>query len=308
MLKLHSKVDSSVNWIEDDVTGYFESRFVQRQDDYIICYLSSQTGCNQGCKFCHLTTTGQIRSNDAGVPDFSRQALKVVEYYRDHVRKGDNGYIALNTKTKKLHYNFMARGEPLANKTLAHPDLYDTLTRYAKYVDLEPVFNISTIMPKKFKGELADYFPEGVKPTIYYSIYSVNAHFRVRWIPAAQDLLNALTNIDRYCHSGGKVVLHSSFIKEENDSVPDVNDMIELIKSFSFANDYTPVAFNIVRYNPYSSVQGDESPYLDRIAQQMTEAGINARVLNRVGPDVYASCGAFITSEQFSEKGNLENI
>ena len=60
---LKSNLDQSVNFVENQLVGFLESRYVRKVDEYFICYLSSQTGCNRGCKFCHLTASGQTQLN-----------------------------------------------------------------------------------------------------------------------------------------------------------------------------------------------------------------------------------------------------
>lgn len=101
---LKSSHDASVNFIETASVGYFESRYVRRTDDYAIVYLSSQSGCNQSCRMCHLTATKQVEYENSTEGDYISQAESVFEYY----------------KTQKpvplIYYNYMARGEPLDNQ------------------------------------------------------------------------------------------------------------------------------------------------------------------------------------------------
>ena len=62
--KHQSGQDASVNWDRPADVGRLEARYVRRCPDYFVVYLSSQTGCSQGCRMCHLTATGQTRLRD----------------------------------------------------------------------------------------------------------------------------------------------------------------------------------------------------------------------------------------------------
>ena len=69
-----SNQDASVNWDRPADIGRIEARYVRRCQDYVVAYLSSQTGCNQGCRMCHLTATGQTRLRDVTHEEFLQQA------------------------------------------------------------------------------------------------------------------------------------------------------------------------------------------------------------------------------------------
>ena len=58
-LVLTSTQDESINYIFKEKEGQFEARYVQRVPEYAIVYLSSHTGCNYNCRFCHLTQMGE---------------------------------------------------------------------------------------------------------------------------------------------------------------------------------------------------------------------------------------------------------
>src|SRR5262245_40897336 len=77
-----SNQDAAVNWHRAADVGQIEARYVRRCQDYIAVYLSSQTGCDQGCRMCHLTATGQTRLRDVTHEEFLEQADVVLEHYR----------------------------------------------------------------------------------------------------------------------------------------------------------------------------------------------------------------------------------
>lgn len=282
---LNSEIDRSVNFVEQQLVGFLESRFVRKCDEYFIAYLSSQSGCNRGCTFCHLTATGQTSFVDSSHNDFMAQAIQVFKHYR-----------AQNKPAKYMHYNFMARGEPLANKILLDDGdaLLTKLGQVAKEEGLPAKFNISTIMPLTLKKSLVDVF-HYINPTIYYSLYSTVPEWRKKWMPGAMDVHQALDMLAEYQDFSKKIVkIHFPFIAGENDSVEDMSAICDAIDDAGLICE-----FNLVRYNPASEDQGVES------SDEIIERNINilksrfnfdtkVQIIPRVGFDVKASCGMFV--------------
>lgn len=278
----NSNIDRSVNFIEEQLVGFLEARFVRKCDDYFIAYLSSQTGCNRGCTFCHLTATGQTSFTDTSHNDFMAQAIQVFKHYR-----------AQKSPAKFCHYNFMARGEPLANKILLESgdELLLKLGQVAKEEGLPAKFNISTIMPSTLKQSLVKTF-NYVNPTIYYSLYSTNREWRQKWMPAAMEVDAALDMLKEYQSFSKKIVkIHYAFIAGENDSKQEIKNVCDAIDRVDLHCE-----FNLVRYNPASPDQGVESSEL--VIQENIQI-LNERIkgkvqiIPRVGFDVKASCGMF---------------
>ena len=282
---LNSQMDPSVNFIEEQLVGFIESRFVRKCDEYFIAYLSSQTGCNRGCTFCHLTATGQTSFVDSSHNDFMAQAIQVFKHYRNQ-----------KTPAKYMHYNFMARGEPLANKILLESgdELLSKLGQVAKEEGLPAKFNISTIMPMTLKQSLTDVF-HYVNPTIYYSLYSTNSEWRKKWMPAAMDVVTALKMLKEYQDFSKKIIkIHFPFITGENDSEEEINAICDLITGTNLNCE-----FNLVRYNPAAPDQGVESSeeVIQRnmsILENRFKFGGKVQIIPRVGFDVKASCGMFV--------------
>ena len=179
---LNSRIDNSVNFVEEQLVGFLESRFVRKCDEYFIAYLSSQTGCNRGCTFCHLTATGQTSFTDSSHNDYVAQAIQIFKHYRKQ-----------NNPAKYMHYNFMARGEAFANKILLESgdELLLKLGQVAKEEGLPAKFNISTIMPTTLKKPISSIF-NYLSPTIYYSLYSMNLEWRKVWMPGTMNPLDGV--------------------------------------------------------------------------------------------------------------------
>lgn len=281
---LKSNEDRSVNFVFENKT---EARFVQRQDDYFIVYLSSQNGCNKACRFCHLTQTGQTSFEDASLQDFIEQASTVLDYYDQNKTK----------EAQIVHFNFMARGEPFANRIILEnsKELLAALENLASKRSLKSKFLFSSIFPQELETlSLNDVFKNcSQEILIYYSLYSVNTSFRKKWIPkslAPGVALKKLAEIKDM--SNIKIGIHGAFIEGENDSPQDIENMKRALTEFEI-----PFRFNLVRYNPFSNSQGVETNFerLEEILKEFKQiAQESSRIVPRVGFDVKASCGMFI--------------
>src|SRR5262245_18228180 len=243
-----SKQDASVNWDRPADLGRLEARYVRRCPDYFVVYLSSQTGCAQGCRMCHLTATGQTRLRDATVGEMIEQARTVLEHYRREA-----------APARFVHFNLMARGEPLANRALLSDadGLLGELSRLAVALCLRPRHLVSTIYPRELGDRpLEDVFVT-IHPASYYSIASVSERFRRRWLPKALPAEMALDRLASWQRSTNKVVtLHHAYIAGENDAEGDVHAICDALEERALMAHVC-----IVRYNPHDpSRHGVEPP------------------------------------------------
>lgn len=281
----NSEQDASVNWDRSVNIGRLETRYVRRCPDYFVVYLSSQTGCFQACRMCHLTATGQTRMRDATFEEIIDQADTVLEYYR-----------SANQPARIVHFNFMARGEPFANRALVSDGdgLLGELSQLAVALGLRPRHLISTILPIGLDRPLDDIFVTH-HPDVYYSIYSMSPRFRRRWLPKALPAGTALDRLTQWQRSTNKIVgLHHAYIAGENDSEVDVHQICDAVEERNLR-----VNVNIVRYNspdPVRSGVEPEESIIQRNADiyrlRLPQARVT--VIPRVGFDVAASCGMFL--------------
>ncbi len=283
---LPSNQDASVNFImTGNFVGSLEARYVRRKDWYMVVYLSSQTGCIQACRMCHLTAMKETKLVDATPDQIIQQAKTVLGWYDDHAPRAE-----------VVNFNFMARGEALVNPYLLSDStsLLSELQKLAWSHSLIPQFNISTIMPKTLSGKkLKDIFPH-IYPEIYYSIYSIDTEFRKRWLPKSLPVEESLDMLADWQQFSGKIPkIHFAFIENENDSIESVTAICDAINTIGLK-----VNVNIVRYNPFSEKYGTESSeeVINRNIHIMQNMLPNARInlIQKVGFDVKASCGMFV--------------
>lgn len=291
-----SNADASVNHSTPSSDGgLWEARYVQRTPDYFIAYLSSHTGCAQSCRFCHLTATGQTGMIPASAEDYLSQLDRVLSTYRERREEG-------LPAVERVHLNFMARGEPLSNPTLCR-DGMNLCSRLADRVQEQGVtdvrMKISSIVPRDFQGGATGLMQALAHPNsmLYYSLYSLDASFRKRWLPKALPGEIALDFIAEYqMRTGRDVALHWAFIEGNNDRDEDVLAILEAVRCRGIR-----AKFNLVRYNPPGPRQGREPPEerLQDLFRLLSE-GLNhqeSRIVPRVGFDVKASCGMFLVPE-----------
>ena len=305
----HSELDSSINvWIDG-----FEARFVQRTPEYFIIYISTMKGCDQSCRMCHLTTTGQTDSTLATFNDILAQFYAVIQ------ELGERGTLEDTlSKASTIHINYMARGEPLLNHYLIdnwgpiHKEIREYFEReYKKSLDVRPI--LSTIFPAEledkygFSGIISlliylsdEYHP----PSIYYSLYSSDEKVRKRWLPKALPCKSALMYLNLYnilTMDDNEVTnkIHFALIKGVNDTLLNATGICDLLSQESLKG-LKGIPFNLVRYNPYSSKQGEEADEDDiqKVSEYLNQAGHPTKVIPKVGFDVKASCGMFLTDAE----------
>ena len=289
---LKSALDSSVNFVFDSGV---ECRFVQRSAEYFIIYVSSHNGCNKACRFCHLTQLKQTDYDSTHFSGYVEQVRTVLDYWKNNIYKGIDPV--------KVHVNFMARGEPLDNPVVRNmwghlSTTIDKMIKEATGVS-EVRFKISTILPKTIedKQALVANFNRGVKPDIYYYMYSQDKDFRKQWIPKAMPLSESLELIKEFMNNSIRVTFHHALIKHENSNLTDAKEFVSVLRQ----HDIVGARFNLVRYNPHSSVQGEEASdkQIMNYLSVLTDSGIfsNIKTIPKVGLDIAAACGMFIQTK-----------
>ena len=284
---LYSKEDASVNFLftTAGTEGKFEARYIRRTPEKVSIYLSSQKGCNQACRFCHLTQMGETNMTQATAWDYRMQVLAVMDHYRD--------MIPTQGVAQRFEVNFMARGEALLNPTIMDPQS-GILDDIKKLIGSQAVtFNISTIFPSQITLADTDHLWQRDDVELFYSLYSLNEAFRRKWLPKAHSPHAVGAYLSAIAQSyETPMTIHYCFIKGENDSTDDSVDVAIWVATHTLLP-----RLNVVRFNPANDKyeEADESVIKDafEMLSEIIFTG-NSRIVPRVGRDVAASCGTFV--------------
>lgn len=315
MKRLTSRLDPSVNIIRGFPNGTsrsttrLESRLVIRNEKLCI-YVSSQGGCNMGCGQCHLTASGQTSMKPSTIDDYKQQVVSVL----DEMSKSRHSVV--RNQVTRLNIEFMARGEPLANPYVlkSWSQLRNSISKVCyNATRMIPKFNVSTILPYTLGYrpliDIFDYKHDKCDiPTIYYSAWSIKDSFKKKWMPGAIPTLAGLQRladfqsalVQRYGDTDfaqSKVVLHSAFVQGQNDSMNDIDELLKSMKQVGLHARY-----NMIRYNPpahgssFDQYQESSDNHRRKIYEHLLRNNPGGvKTVDRVGLDVFASCGTFYT-------------
>ncbi len=247
-----------------------ESVLIPSKDRVTAC-ISSQVGCNFGCKFC---ATGKLR--------FKRN-LTVGEIFDQ---------VALLQKEAETKYDntlsnivIMGMGAPLLNFTNTRRAIERLTSENGLGISPRRI-TLSTVgIPKKIK-RLAD---EDVKFHLAISLHTANNHKRSHIMPVNNSYpLEKLQNSIAYFHkkTNSRITFEYLLMRDFNDSLTDAAELANFCK-------IVPCKVNLIEFNP---VEGCEFKRSDR---EKTEAFFNflqnkniiVNIRRSKGSDIDAACG-----------------
>lgn len=264
--------DGTVKYVWELSDGeLIESVVMEYKHGRSIC-ISTQAGCNMGCKFCASTVGGKRRDLTPG---------EII----DQIIFAQND---LDIRISNIV--MMGIGEPLDN--------YDNVIKFLKNVGHPDGLNIgyrhislSTcgIVDKIIK--LAD---EKMPVTLSLSLHAPTDELRESIMPINKKykIAQVLDACRQYINkTGRRVSFEYTLIHGVNDSVHHANKLADLIRGMQCHVNLIPV--NEARENMIRSRKAEIQKFTDTL----TGRGINATVRRQLGNDIKASCGQLVAKE-----------
>lgn len=235
--------------------------------------LSTQVGCNMGCRFCASTLEGCVRSLRPG-----EMLSFLAEIERDEPPADGKPRTVTNIV-------LMGSGEPLDN--------YDNVVTFLRRVTSDQGPNISTrnislstcgIVPKIYR--LIDDAPH---VTLSISLHAHSNEVRSDLMPInkAYPIEQVLEAAKAYAErTGRRVVFEYALIGGKNDSEADADALAGLLRGML-------CHVNLIPLNPVKErgLDGVTRAYAQRFRGWLEERHISATVRREMGADIEGACG-----------------
>lgn len=246
---------------------------------YSVC-VTTQVGCNMGCKFCASGVLKKIRNLETS--EIVMQVLTINNYLKE--------------KEKRVsHVVVMGIGEPFDN--------YNNVLEFLEIINDAKGLEIGArhitlstcgLVPKIY--EFSD-FPLQVNLAI--SLHFPNDELRDKYMPINRSYkLDKLIESLKYYFSktNRRITFEYILLDSINDSINDAKELIKLIKGL---NCYV----NLIPYNETNGVFKRTTPEKrDRFYDCLIKNGINATVRKEFGHDIDAACGQLRAKKMMENK------
>ena len=249
-----------------------ESVLMKYKYGYSLC-ISSQVGCNMGCRFCASTISGLKRN------------LEIFELLAQVY------LISRHNKIKISHIVVMGSGEPLNN--------FDNLIKFFEIINDEKGQNISlrniTVSTYGIVDKIRKLADIDLPITLALSLHAPNDEIRKKIMPVATkyglgEVMDAMAYY--FEKTNRRITFEYSLIEDINDSLDNAKELIKLFRK-SFSNrhiDYNVnlIPVNVVKENDY------RRPNMNRVnafKDELENNNVSVTLRRELGKDISGSCG-----------------
>lgn len=296
---LRSQQDKTVKqvYFNQEADRIVEVSFIDKSDGKDIFCVPTQTSCNLGCKFCHLT--GQ------GIPADNLTAAEIVAFVNRfrgaHNTLHEPGKPNVVFGSSTLLISYMGSGEPLMNIEGVLGSAQAIWNGYMnRYRTVR--FAVASIIPSARRmTEFTDsVLTSGMNFKFHWSLHSANQNHRRTLMPAALPLREAVKLVTEYhAKTNNAVEAHYTLLAGDNDTPEAAKTLYDLLRN-------TPLTLKVLRYSERNDTNLQRSEKVDEFFDRLRNLGLDNELEYYAPPgnDIGASCGQFLSKIQrgLSEK------
>lgn len=273
--RLHSRQDSSDGTIklllELSDGALIETVLMRYEYGNSVC-VTSQVGCNMGCKFCASGLLKKKRDLTSG--EMLGQVYTVNTMLKEEDAKG-----------RVSHVVIMGIGEPFDN--------YDNIMSFIRIINHPKAFAIGarhiTVSTCGIVPRIKQFAHEGIQVKLAISLHGPTDEIRSKIMPINNRYpVDEVIEAAKYYESvtNKRVTFEYILIDGVNDSLSEAKALVALVKDM--------LAFvNLIPYNPVDehgfkrSKQSSQRAFFDYLMQN----GVNTTLRKEFGSDIDAACG-----------------
>ncbi|MGI6714225.1 MAG: 23S rRNA (adenine(2503)-C(2))-methyltransferase RlmN [Bacilli bacterium] len=244
-----------------------------------VACVSSQVGCNMGCKFC---ASGLLKKQrNLTTAEMVGQVLVL------------NRLLAREkTPARVTHVVVMGTGEPFDN--------YENVMRFIRLINDPHALSIGarhiTVSTCGIPEKIRRYGREGLQVNLAISLHAANDELRDQIMPInraypLKKLIDAILDYEK--NAGRRITFEYILLAGVNDSLHDADALAQLIKpTFAYVN---LIPYNEVAEIPFRrSAEAVVTAFFDRLKKR----GVNVTIRREFGADIDAACGQLRAQEE----------
>ncbi len=257
--------DKTVKYLFKNTDGTYIETVVMTYKHGISACLSTQVGCNMGCKFCASTIGGKERNLTAG------------EILDQIIFAGKDMGVRIS------HVVLMGMGEPLDN--------YDEVIHFLKNVTNPLGLNLSyrhiSLSTCGLVPGIEKLMKEKMPITLSVSLHAPTDEKRNQIMPVNRkyNISVLLPTLKKYIeYTGRRISFEYTLIKDFNDSYDDAKKLAGLLKGML-------AHVNLIPVNEVTETGFRKPENVNRFKGWLEDLNINATVRRELGSDIDAACG-----------------
>ena len=268
-----SKLDETKKYLIRLSDSYIiESVLMKYKYGYTVC-ISSQVGCNMGCKFCASTIGGMKRSL------YAYEMLAQI-----YLIEKDSG-------VKVSNIVIMGMGEPLNN--------LDNVIKFLKLINDENGQNVSlrniTISTCGIVEKIYDLSSYDLPITLALSLHAPNDEIRKELMPIANkyplsEVMTAMA--DYFIKTNRRITCEYTLVDGINSSIGDAKELKKLFDTY-FIKRGIDFNVNLIAINEIkeSSFRPPSRINIEGFRDYLMDKGIQVMIRRELGKDISGSCG-----------------
>ena len=230
--------------------------------------VTTQVGCNMGCKFCASGVLKKVRDLSSG--EIVLQVLNIDKYLKKQGKRVS-------------HVVVMGIGEPFDN--------YDNVMEFIKIINDDKGLQIGsrhiTVSTCGLSPKIIEFSKLPLQVNLAISLHFSSDEKRSKYMNInrkynLENLFNAIN--EYYLNTNRRVTFEYILLDGINDSLEDARKLVDLVKG---VNCYV----NLIPYNDTGMFKRTSNEKRDKFFDYLSKNHINAIVRKEHGSDIDASCG-----------------